>query len=184
VRLSIRWRLTLWNTLALATVLACFASLVYRLFRQALYEQTDRLLQVGLGQLRSDPRAETAADERIDYWIEEYRDHQHLFCVVYRPDGTLHARTPELAPESVPPFPAGLGERAEYNQDLPGIGRQRVMAGRLRLGGRDFVVLRLAPLEAVDRELAQMRVVLLTAGLLVLVLSGVAASWLARKLAH
>ena len=44
MRVSIRWRLTLWNTLALAVMLACFAALVYGLLRHALYEQTDRAL--------------------------------------------------------------------------------------------------------------------------------------------
>jgi heavy metal sensor kinase len=86
-----------------------------------------------------------------------------------------------LSPESVPPFPAGLGERAEYDVDLPGIGRQRVMAARQRLGRRDFVVLLFAPLAAVDVQLGRMRAMLLTAGLLVLVLPGGLAYWLARK---
>jgi heavy metal sensor kinase len=181
MRLSIRWRLTLWNILVLAAVLALFATLVYLLFRNALYEQTDRLLHIGLGQLVGDPRVEMATDERINHWIEEYRDHQHLFCAVYRPDGSLHARTPELGPESVPPFPANITERAEYDADLPGIGRQRVMAERQRLGGQDFIVLLFAPLDAVDSQLARMRAVLLTAGLLVLAVPGVLAYWLARK---
>jgi two-component system heavy metal sensor histidine kinase CusS len=181
MRLNIRWRLTLWNIVALAAVLALFATLVYLLFRQALYEQTDRLLRAALGQLKTDSGVESATGERINHWVEEYRDHQQLFCVVYRPDGAVYAHTPELIPASMPPFPASLGERAEYDVDLPGIGRQRVMAERQRLGGRDFVVLLLAPLEAVDVQLARMRVVLLTAGLLVLVLPGVLAYWLARK---
>ena len=98
MRLSIRWRLALWNTLALAAVLACFASLVYLLFRQALHEQIDRQLRIGLRQLQADPRLETALDARIEHWVEEYRDHLHLYCVIYRPDGTIHARTPELLP--------------------------------------------------------------------------------------
>ncbi len=180
MRLSIRWRLTLWNIVALAAVLALFATLVYLLFRQALYEQTDRLLRAALGQLKADPGIESATDERINHWVEEYRDHQQLFCVVYRPDGYLYAHTLELEPENMPPFPASLGERAEYDADLPGIGRQRVMAERQRLGGRDFVVLLLAPLETVDVQLGRMRTVLLTAGLLVWVLPGVLAYWLAR----
>jgi heavy metal sensor kinase len=181
MRLSIRWRLTVWNTLALGAVLAVFAALVYLLFRQALYEQTDRLLRAGFGQLQNDPRIETATNERINDWIEEFRDHQHFFCVVYRPDGSVQARTPELAPESVPPLPVSAGERGEYDADLPGIGRQRIMVEHLRLGGRDFIVLLLAPLDAVDHELGHMSVVLLTAGLLALVLSGILAYWLARQ---
>lgn len=181
MRLNIRTRLTLWNVLALAAVLAIFATLVYLLFRHALYEQTDRLILNGLGQLQGDPRVETAADERIDHWIEEYRDHLHLLCVIYRPDGSVLAHTPELAPEDVPPLPADLGKRKEYDVDLPGIGRQRVIAERQRLGGKEFIVLLFAPLGSVHGQLGRMRVVLLTAGLLVLALPGVLAYWLARK---
>jgi len=82
VRLSIRWRLTLWNTLGMALVLACFAALVYGLLRAALFEQTDRHLQTALEQLRRDPRVETDTQRRLRYWIAEYRDHLKLCCVV------------------------------------------------------------------------------------------------------
>ena len=99
MRLSIRWWLTLWITLALAVVLTCFAALVYGMLRHALFEQTDRSLEAGFGQLRGDSRVETATDERLLYWIEEYKNHQNLFCAVYLPDGTLHARTAGLAKE-------------------------------------------------------------------------------------
>ena len=60
MRLSIRWRLTLWNTLALALLLACFAALVYGLLRHALIEQTDRSLRAGFGLLRGDAEADAA----------------------------------------------------------------------------------------------------------------------------
>jgi heavy metal sensor kinase len=49
------------------------------------------------------------------------------------------------------------------------------------LGGRDFVVLLLAPLEAVDHELAEVRAVLLTAGPAALLLAAAFGYWLARK---
>jgi heavy metal sensor kinase len=180
VRLAIRWRLTLWNTLALAVMLACFAALVYGLLRHALYEQTDRSLQAGFRLLRGDSRAETVPEERLLHWIEEYKEHQNLFCVVYGPDGALHARTEGLAAESVPP-PPGSSDGWVYDKSLPGIGRQRIMAERLRLGGREFIVMLLAPLEAVDHELDEVRGVLLAAGLVTLLLSGGLAYALARK---
>ncbi len=181
MRLSIRWRLTLWNIAVLAVVLALFATLVYLLFRHALYEQTDRLLANALGQLHADPHVETATDEGINDWIEEFRDHLHLFCVVYRPDGAVHARTAELTAASVPPVPANIGEPQAFDVDVPGIGRQRVIAEQQRLGGRDFTVLLLAPLDAVDSQLSRMRPVLLTAGLLVLLVPGLLAYGLARQ---
>src|SRR6516165_2943054 len=112
-------------------MLACFAALIYGLLRHALYEQTDRSLQAGFALLRGDPRASADADERLHFWIEEYKEHQNLLCVVYRPDGTLHARTEGLADESVPPLAVsrnGKPDREVYDERLPGIGRQRIMA--------------------------------------------------------
>ena len=44
-RLSIRWRITLWNTVAFAVVLAGFGVLVYRLLRKIHYDHVDRGLQ-------------------------------------------------------------------------------------------------------------------------------------------
>jgi two-component system heavy metal sensor histidine kinase CusS len=181
VRLSIRWRLTLWNTLALAVVLTCFAALVYGLLRHALFEQTDRVLQAGFGQLERDARSRIAGEQRLRYLIDEFKEHQNLFCVAYRTDGTLYARTPELAEASVPPPPVGDQERWLYDERLPAVGRQRVMAQRMRFGVQELVVMLLAPLEAVDHELAEVRSVLFTAGPGALVLSAGLAYWLARK---
>jgi heavy metal sensor kinase len=181
VRPSIRWRLTFWNTLALAVVLAFFALLVYGLLRRALLEQTDRLMLAAFGQLRGDPQAEANPEDRLRYWIEEYEDHQGLLCVVYRPDDTLHARTPGLAAEGLPPAPASLDGPVAYNGSFPHLGRQRIMADRVRLGRQEFVVLLLAPLEAIDRELDRVRVVLLAAGPAALLLSAGFGYWLARK---
>jgi two-component system, OmpR family, heavy metal sensor histidine kinase CusS len=178
--LSIRWRLTLWIAAALAVVLACFAALVYGMLRHALLEQTDRLLAAAFGQLAGDPRVAAETDGRVRYWIEEYKDHQNLLCGVYRAGGTVHARSPELT-EPILPAPALTAGRAVSNELLPGIGQQRVMAERLRLGGQDFVVVILAPLEAVDRELNHVAGVLGAAGAATWLLSAALAYGLARK---
>jgi heavy metal sensor kinase len=180
VRLSIRWRLTFWNTLALTVVLTCFACLVYGLLRQALFEQTDRLLLTALGQLRDDPRAQEDPESRMGYWIKEYREHMGLLCVVYRLDSSAHARTPGLADESLPPAPVSSEGRVVSTGLFPGIGRHRLLAERMRLGRQEFVVVLLAPLEAVERELDHVRNVLLAAGPIALILSAGFGYWLAR----
>ena len=56
MRLSIRWRLTLWNTLALSVVLIGFSALVYGLLAEALYERVDRSLLAELSELENDDR--------------------------------------------------------------------------------------------------------------------------------
>src|SRR5262249_54003903 len=146
----------------------------------ALFEQTDRLLLAAFGQLRGDPKVEADPGGRLRYWIEEYRDHQGLLCVVYRPDGTLLAKTTGLQDESLP-APQAPGGRLAFNGRFPSIGRQRVMAERLRLGRQEAVMMVLAPLEAVDQELDHVRSVLFAAGPVALLLSAGFGYWLARK---
>ena len=200
MRLTIRWRLTLWNTLALAAVLLGFGLLVYGLLRHALYEQVDRALLGEYDQFRQDERPGGRPEERLLYRVHEFMEHEHFFCVIYDAQGRVYLKTEELAADSVPPAPpprrperrywiAGVrgGERSQPPEPrlrdmvLPGIGHQRALEGRLRLGGESFTVLHLAPLEEVDRELKTLLTVLLTAGPLALVLSGGLAYLLARK---
>ena len=45
MRLSIRWRLTLWNLAVLAVALVGMGGLVYGLMWQTLYQRIDRSLQ-------------------------------------------------------------------------------------------------------------------------------------------
>jgi len=65
MRLSIRWRLTLWNTLALAVLLLGFSVLVYALMAHALYEQVDRALLAEAEQLRRDDRLQSQPEKRL-----------------------------------------------------------------------------------------------------------------------
>jgi heavy metal sensor kinase len=179
--LSIRWRLTLWNTLALAVVLAGFSGLVYALLRHALYEQLDRTLLAEQEQLRRDDRLAGQAHERLRHWIDEFMEHEKNFCVVYDGD-QVHLRTPELAADAVPPAPRlGPGSQQFSTQTLPIIGRQRVLAAHLPAAGRDFTVVHLAPLADVDRQLRELLAVLGWAVPVALVLSGGLAYGLARK---
>jgi two-component system heavy metal sensor histidine kinase CusS len=182
MRLSVRWRLTLWNTLGLAVMLLAFAGLVYALLRHALYEQIDRKLLGAFGQLEQDWRTAAEPDERLRYWIYEWREHENLSAVAYDAEGKVRARTEELAPDSVPPAAVLAGnEHRLQDRDIPILGRQRVLEGGVRLGDRPSTVVVMAPLEEVDHELGELRTVLLTAVPAVLVLSGGLGYVLARK---
>src|SRR5262245_55152574 len=105
MRLSLRWRLTLWNTLALAVVLVGFSALVYDLLAHTFYERLDRALGAELSHLTSDDRMAAQREARVAYWIEEFRDHEKILCVVYNLDGTVYARTETLAADSIPSPP-------------------------------------------------------------------------------
>jgi heavy metal sensor kinase len=179
--LSIRWRLTLWNTVALAVLLLGFGTLVYVLLARLHYQQLDRMLLGELQLLRQDSRLPTASSERLRYWIAEFKEHENVCCVVYDPDGNPADRTEELAADSVPPRPRAATPEPEFtNTTLPIIGRQRVLTTRLPLD-HDYTIVLLASLADLDSEMDQLLTVLLTAGPVVLVLSGAAGYLLARK---
>jgi two-component system heavy metal sensor histidine kinase CusS len=180
--LSIRWRLTLWNTLALAVVLLGFAALVYGLLRHALYERLDRGLLTEFRELVEDQATPGDYEGRLRHWIDELKEHENFCCVVYGPEGEVLAKTQELAAGNVPPAPAGAsGAPRLYSTAVPALGRQRAADGRLCLGGQDVAALLLAPLEDVDRELGQLLAVLLLAVPITLALSGGVGYLLARK---
>ena len=88
MRLSIRWRLTLWNTLALAVVLLGFAALVYTLLAGALYEQIDHklLAEMALEDVGRDAPGDvgrTARRERHDHCHAARRIGLRL-CTIHR----------------------------------------------------------------------------------------------------
>jgi heavy metal sensor kinase len=180
--LSIRWRLTLWNTLALTAVLLGFSALVYGLLAHALYEQTDRQLLSEWQLLNGDERLRgRPTTERLRHWIDEFKEHQNSYCILYGADGRLVLRTAELAEDSVPPVPPAADGLRYGSLDLPIIGHQRFLTGRLRLAEEEYTVLHLTPLQEVDHELREVFVVLVMAVPVALFFCGGCGYLLARK---
>jgi heavy metal sensor kinase len=180
--LSIRWRLTLWNTLGLAVMLLAFASLVYALLRHALYEQIDHRLMEAFRQAERDSRVAAEPDERLRYWVYEWKEHENLSAVVYDTDGKVRERTEELAADSIPPVPAAPdGEHRLHDKVIPILGRQRVLEAALPLGDRSSTVVIMAALDDVDHELWEVGTVLVTAVPIMLLLSAGLGYALARK---
>jgi heavy metal sensor kinase len=182
MRLSIRWRLTLWNTLALGVLLLGFCVLVYALMAHALYEQLDRALQAESRQLEQDERLPSDPEQRLRYWIDEFKEHENFLCVVYDTRGHVYLKTLEMAEQSVPPMSGSVPEAATFhNQEVPILGPQRVLSWQLKLPGTTYTVLHLAPLKDVNHELQELLLVLCMAGPVMLAASGGLAYWLARK---
>ena len=182
MRLSIRWRLTLWNTLALALVLIAFSALIYWLLAEALYERVDHSLLAEINELEKDDRMASRRDERLRHWIYEFKEHENISCIVYDSTGKVHDRTVELADNAIPTIPPiSAGERVHANASLAIIGRQRTLASRFPMGGQEFTVLLLAPLEEVDRELGELLSVLAMAVPVAILAAGGLAYGLARK---
>jgi two-component system heavy metal sensor histidine kinase CusS len=182
MHLSIRWRLTLWNTLALGLVLLGFAVLVYILMSRALYQQLDRKLLTAFRQLEQDGRASADPEGRLRHWIYEFKEHDNFFAVVYQQDGKVRARTEELAPASVPPAVSIPAPQQRFRDlAVPIVGRQRILESGLRLGGQDLTILVMASLEDVDREREHLLGALLVAVPVALGLCGGVGYVLARK---
>src|SRR5262245_21598559 len=136
MRLSIRWRLTLWITVALAAVLVGFSALVYAMLVHALYERVDQSLVSVFQELESKPNPD------LSYWIKEAKEHQNILCVVYDPQGNVYERTEELPSQSVPANP-DANERAQGYADLtlPILGHQRTLLTTINLKGQPFTIL-------------------------------------------
>jgi heavy metal sensor kinase len=157
VRLSIRWRLTLWNGAVLAAVLLGFASGVYALVARTLYGRIDSALLTEYRELANDYPKTGEGAEWLAHWMAETKEHENFLCLLYKPGGEVFARTEEWPADAIPPAPAGVRDEPRlFDLALPGVGRQRGVEGRLRLGGRDYAVRVLAPLEEADRELARL----------------------------
>ena len=179
---SIRWRLTLWNLLALATVLLGFSGMVYGLLVRALYQQVDDKLLAGFRQIGQDRRLRNDHDGRLRYWIHELHEHDGICAIAYGPEGKVRARTEELAADSVP-TPA-LDESARprlRDQAVPALGRQRMVEGRVRVGDQDCTLILMASLEGVDRERGRLLRALALAVPVALIFSGGVSYLLARK---
>jgi heavy metal sensor kinase len=177
--LSIRWRLTLWNTLALAVVLFGFSALVYVMLRHALYERVDHSL-ISVFRFFQDLESKTKPD--LSYWIEEAKEHQNMWCVVYDSQGNVYERTEALPAVNVPAMcPPNGRERTFIDSMLPVLGHQRTLQAPVHLNGREFTVRLMAGLDEVDQELHELVVVLAMAVPASLVGAGGLAYFLARK---
>ena len=173
-RLSIRWRLTLWNTLALAVLLVGIGLVVYGLLRHAMYEQVDRLLDGQFNELLRDERIENDPSRRLNHWVEEFHEHVGVYAVIYDVEGNVILRTKQLADQSVPAFPRGGFQEARFNStDLPLVGRQRTLTRELRPGNRKFTIVLMTPLKETDDELREVTGVLLGVLPFALLLAGV-----------
>lgn len=180
--LSIRWRLTLWNTAALAVLLLAVGSLVYALLRHAMHEQLDRVLRAQHHELEQDDRISADPESRLRHWIEEFHDHVGVYSVIYQANGGVSAHTEQLAPQSVPTLQTGSSDHAVFaSRELPLIGWQRTMTATFDAGGRKFVVMLMLPLEETNRDLRQVATVLWAVFPLSLLLAGGVGYLLARK---
>jgi heavy metal sensor kinase len=182
VPLSIRWRLTLWNGAVLAAVLVGFAAGVYALVARTAYGRIDRALLAEFRELESDYPRTGDATGWLANWIAETKEHENFGCVLYGPGDAVYTRTEDWPAAAVPPAPAGTaGGPHLHDLALPDVGRQRGLEGRVELGGREFAVRLLAPLDETDRELGRLLTALALAVPAALAVAAGSGYLLARK---
>jgi two-component system heavy metal sensor histidine kinase CusS len=163
MHLSIRWRLTLWNALGMAVVLAGFTALVYGLMVRAHYERIDRALEDQLRDLRESPDMASAGRERWRHWLSEVQEHARFRGAVYGADGMVYEHSEDMPLSGIPPAPAASTALRFQEVNVPNLGRHRLVSAQLAGEGGPYSVVLLAPLEEVDQELRLLLSVLLLA---------------------
>ncbi len=181
MRWTIRRRLTLLNSLALAVLLGAFAALIYGLLANKVIGSVDGKLLECWRELEHEPRV---ADDpaRLQYLVHEFWEHEQVFCAVYGPDSKLRTQTEELANEAVPAMPVLTSDAPQaHSTSLPILGRQRVLTARMPHAPDGSAVVLMTSLADADRTMAQLRTVLLVAVPVMLMASAVVAYVLAAR---
>ncbi len=181
-RLSIRWRMTLWNTAAFAVVLAVFGLLVYELLSEIHYDQVDRTLKGRFQELASDERIAANPDERIRNWVHKLGKSAEFTGIVLDADGRVVARTEQLSDaETVNPPHVPSGAQYFDVVAISGVGRARRLTGKISAGDSVYTVMLLAELDHVDEEMGLVLHVLLLTIPVTLAAAAALAYLLARK---
>lgn len=179
---SIRWRMTLWNTTAFAVVLVGFGLLVYSLLRQTHYQQIDRVLDARYQELLADDRIAENPDERFPLWMRGSGTHVELLGIVRDPDGRIVGQdepSQELSSQIVPP--ARLAGPQFDSLTLPGLGPMRRLSAMVPTTKGEYTLMLFAELEHVEEELGLVIKSLLITVPVTLVIAAVLAYLLAYK---
>jgi heavy metal sensor kinase len=153
-RISIRWRIALWNTAAFAVVLLGFGLLVYSLLRQTHYAQVDRMLLARYREIADDDRLPGAPEERIQSWVRKLGQDADIAGVALDHQGRRIAQAEQLANSAEVTFPAEATETPQFeNLSVAGWGQARRLAVRVPTPRGDFSLMLLAELTHVNEEL-------------------------------
>lgn len=179
---SIRWRITLWNTAAFAVVLLGFGFLVYTLLKQTHYDQMDRGLSARFRQVLQDEKLGEEPKERFRYWVRKFGKHIEMSGLVLDKEGHPIARAEQLASAQKLPVPSGVSSKPRFdNLTRPELGEVRRLTAVVPTENGTFTVMLLAELKHVHEELdLVIRALLLTVPI-TLGIAAALAYWLAYK---
>lgn len=170
-RLSIRWRIALWNTAAFAVILLGFGLAVYGLLRKTHYDQVDRRLQAQFCDLTNhsvgtgNPWGPLLAQKNGGY-----------SAYVLDKDRQVVEQAGNLSREDMAVVDAPNGEAPRFDTDyLPGAGHVRRLIAWMPNVEPERTVVILADLEHVDEELWEViRTLLITTPITLLAAASIA----------
>lgn len=179
-RLTIRWRLTLWYSVAMAVCLAMFAAAIYTRTERNQAARVEFELHEELDEVRHSVLKNVAASEMLNELRAEFGRHPAFEFEITRPDGDTLFRSDRLAARRLwtdsRPLTATTDDRT-----LPEMGEFRVIReevdsphGSLRL----HVAIPLASIRAAQRDLVQ---TLWLVGLFMLLVAGGGGYLIARS---
>jgi heavy metal sensor kinase len=188
--LSIRWRLTLWYGLVLATVLVIFGVAVYVTMRHELLARADLALRAELEDVAEDVQAAKDWGLLAPRLERRFARRQAYESQLSRADGEVLFRTVNVRQQALPVPPiSGSLRHMDFESmalgaqsiTLASLGHLRIM-GELVPGPDGPVVVQVATsIASIDQELAELLAVLLFSGPLALLCALVAGYLLARK---
>jgi len=160
-RLSIRWRITLWNTAAFAMVLLGFGLAIYGLLRKTHYDQIDRRLQAEFEEISSAGDRVVNAGDRAAYVTDD--------------QGTVVQRSARLSgPDQQGVARATASARFDTTY-LPDAGHVRRLIAPWPSPASARTIVVVAGLEHVDEELWEViRALLITAPITLLAAASIA----------
>src|SRR5262249_27916593 len=108
--LSIRWKLTLWYGLVLASVIAVFGAAVYVTMRHELLSRIDESLEGELDEISDDVRAANARMKLSQQLERGFARHEVYEFQVSQVGGDVFFQSNRLKPQRllVPPVPSSV----------------------------------------------------------------------------
>ncbi len=189
---SVRTRLTLWYTVALALPLIAFAIASYLIFSSTIGVRTDAFvgdaLTVFSRELGSERRAGPDIESAIRRTLEEVR-FREVDIVILNTTGAIVGRSAADAGDASVPDLDSVLARAGLAADASGLPRTvrtdgipfRVLVRRLAVGNRSFFIAGVHPLAASEAMLKRIRRLFLIAIPLILACAATGASFLTRR---
>ncbi|PHQ36876.1 sensor histidine kinase [Rhodopirellula bahusiensis] len=181
-RISIRWRIAVWSTLAFGIVLFAFAALLYGMLYRMHYRQVDDGLKNRFEKVRVDLETTTTPDQNFANWVRKFGKHLEISGVAVAPDGRIVAAANSLnqMPDSewktiVQPGPVF------DSQMIPGFGHGRLARGSIETPTGTHTLILVAEMEHIDEELRGVAKVLWSTIPLMLVMVVIVSYVLAMK---